>query len=54
MSGVSESARKYTGLHIDRAKVILAVVDGQAYQESNRTAVRKSMEVVVQFVSHYK
>ncbi len=39
--------------HVARAKVILAVADGQKYQEAARTAGRKSREAVAQLVSRY-
>ena len=39
--------------HVARAKVILAVADGQNYQDADRAAGRKSREAVVQLVSRY-
>ena len=39
--------------HVARAKVILAVADGQKYQEAARTAGRKSRHAVAQLVGRY-
>lgn len=39
--------------HVARAKVILAVADGQKYQEAARAAGRKSREAVAQLVGRY-